>query len=102
MTDDTTTVDEAKRCPKCQHPGKQVASRYTVNAKRARVSVLTFECETEVCPWFETTWIVQVNPDGTVPVNAPGPKSFPDVSPDTISRGAVLLDSIKQEEARGE
>lgn len=24
-------------------------------------------CETELCPWYNTCWQVQVNPDGSIP-----------------------------------
>lgn len=103
MTDnETTTVEEARKCAKCGKPGAQVATSATMNQRRQRVTVHTFKCETELCPWFETTWIVQVNPDGTVPIAKPGPKSFPDLTPSHLAMGQRVLEDIKQEDLRGE
>jgi hypothetical protein len=59
-----TTFEEASECPKCHHPGKQVGAK---PAGQGRGTLITLMCMTAVCPWFETTYVVQRKPDGTVP-----------------------------------
>ena len=61
MTD--TTLDEAKRCPKCEEPGRPDGSRGGPN----RSTVYTYRCMNGRCKWYDTTYIVQVNADGTIP-----------------------------------
>jgi hypothetical protein len=60
MTD--TTLNEAKRCPKCSEPGK------SVDVKQDRKGKLyVFGCENSRCRWYQTTWTVEVRPDGSIP-----------------------------------
>jgi len=70
-----TTFEEAKRCPNsdCQQPGKLVS----VRPQKGGIKVHVFECVNDRCQRFEERWIVQTNPDGSIPQNAPGPKTFP-------------------------
>jgi hypothetical protein len=60
------TFETAKICPKC---GKAGNDRRTIPVPQAGkgVTVHLIYCETELCPWYETCWQVQVNPDGTIP-----------------------------------
>ena len=86
-----TTFEDAKRCPKCDRPGKDLGGK---PAKRPGVKVHTIMCETELCKWYQTTWLVQVNEDGTIPeaYSQVGKKQFPKVSPEMESR---INDSLK-------
>lgn len=63
------TYEEATRCPKCGQPGN--VRRKTAPPKGAGLKPGTMihhvYCEHELCPWYDTTWMVQVNPDGSVP-----------------------------------
>jgi hypothetical protein len=59
-----TTYEEAKRCPKCTKPGEERLT--TKGAVRGSV-VKHIYCVTEICPWYNTPWLVQVNADGSVP-----------------------------------
>jgi hypothetical protein len=69
------TYEEAKRCPKCQQPGKlkSVESPSVSPEDRVRfgiqrgAKVETYICTNERCRWFETGWAVQLNPDGSIP-----------------------------------
>jgi hypothetical protein len=58
------TYEEAKRCPRCQLPGEVVSRMPTA---KPGTQVHTVYCRNEDCPWFNSMWIVQVNPDGSVP-----------------------------------
>lgn len=72
MTD--TTYEEAKRCPKCETPGQEVA----VKPGRRGSKIHTFRCPNHRCQWYNTDYIVQVNADGTIPdPDAYRPKNFP-------------------------
>jgi hypothetical protein len=70
MTDSVeSTYEEATRCPKCGNPGNV---RIKAPAPRAAnlpigTTIHTVYCEHELCPWYETCWMVQVNKDGSVP-----------------------------------
>jgi hypothetical protein len=60
----TVPLDEASRCPECKQPGKK---EYTVPIMGgARHS---FKCFNEVCPWFNTAWLVETDGNGEVQVN---------------------------------
>ena len=77
--------EESKRCPICDRPGEEVATnlpghKITNQPDRAGGKVYTFKCITEMCRWFDTTWIVQVRADGTIPMRAPGDKQFAPIS----------------------
>lgn len=69
-----TTFEEAGRCPEptCRQPGKVI---FVKNIPQGKVH--TFECKNERCPRTEERWLVQTNPDGSVPQHTQGPKSFP-------------------------
>lgn len=72
-----TTLEEARRCPRCEQPGNRVG----VNVAKAPgvsrgTKIETYECVNERCEYGPITqpvkmngqrWAVQINPDGTIP-----------------------------------
>lgn len=58
-----TTFEEAKRCPKCNEPGQEAGSR----SQRGGGEIKTIYCRNPRCAWNDTSWIVQVNADGSIP-----------------------------------
>lgn len=66
-----TSFDERRRCPKCEHLGsvKLVESRRDGKSYAAR-------CENERCPWYNTEWVFDVNPDGSLPEVRPHRKQY--------------------------
>jgi hypothetical protein len=64
-----STYEEAVRCPKCRQPGDVQVKRGAPKEARLPVGTMlhTVYCMNQVCPWFETCWMIQVNRDGTVP-----------------------------------
>lgn len=77
------TLEEAKRCPKCDQPGQVGAPKDTL---RPGTRVVVVTCKTEGCRWEGTGWPVQINPDGSIPDAAPegtvrGDKQFEIVNP---------------------
>lgn len=79
---------EASRCPKCEAPGEDIKTNRIPNA-----TVHTLRCPTEGCRWYNTTWIVQINSDGTIPEYVPGPKAFPAPSKEELAAGKAHLES---------
>jgi hypothetical protein len=61
-----TTYEAATRCPKCDKPG-DVTIREPARNLPPGTQLHTVYCRTPLCPWNDTCWFVQVNPDGTVP-----------------------------------
>lgn len=59
----TTTYEEAKLCPRCGMPGEEVSQ--VPSPKRSIVHVIY--CRNSECKWFNTSWLVQVNADGSIP-----------------------------------
>lgn len=64
-----TTLEEAKKCPRCSLPGedrKVIPAPAAAHLPRGTTIHLIY-CMTELCPWFQTCWQVQVNADGSIP-----------------------------------
>ncbi len=57
-----TTIEAAKRCPRCGNPGRN--TKVSHNADRSRME--TYTCESKNCPWFNTGWVLQIMGDGTL------------------------------------
>lgn len=80
-----TTLEQAKRCPRCEQPGEQVRStRAPGRIGLLGARVLTIECRNERCKWFDSSWLVQINPDGSIPEPNTSPnrdKAFPSLPP---------------------
>lgn len=65
------TFEEATHCPKCKEPGKE-----TMKTPTGKGIVHTYTCMNERCTWFETGWVIQVLPDGSIPLREKGEKQF--------------------------
>jgi hypothetical protein len=84
----TTTFEEAKLCPKCGLPGEEGNPTPARNGRGQPVKVFLIWCRNEACKWFNTNWVVQINPDGTVPTafSQVGDKQYPRLSQESQSR----------------
>lgn len=104
MTDDTdttrTTYEEACLCPKCGQAGRVISIRA---GRRPGVMLHMVQCVTELCNWFNTQYIVQVNEDGSVPqaYSQIGPKQFPGISQESASRIEENIRAQLEQETRG-
>lgn len=58
------TIAEASECPKCGYTG-EVGPRKRTAKPGITASVCT--CKNETCRWFNTGWVIQFNPDGSIP-----------------------------------
>ena len=83
-----TTFEDAKHCPKCDMPGEDVSSQPGRDSKNRQVLLHMIFCRNDACPWFNTSWVVQVNSDGSIPqpYSQIGEKKYPLVSPETATR----------------
>jgi len=62
-----STYEEATRCPKCKVPGQVTSKTPARGDARPGTTVHMVYCRNDQCQWFDTNWVVQVNPDGSVP-----------------------------------
>lgn len=85
-----TTLDEARRCPKCDELGQKHGERYS----RDRSKEVTYLCMNERCRWYgQVCRVITVRPDGTIP--APRKqhiKSFPSLGADRTAQVQASLD----------
>lgn len=94
-----TTYEEAKRCPKCEQPGQEIGTK----PMRGGGHIKTIICHNSRCNWHDTTWIVQVNADGSIPEpTLDREKSFPKIPDRTESTQAQLERLYQQTIAGGE
>lgn len=83
-----TTLEEARRCPKCGEPGAPGG----FVPQRDKSKVYTFHCENNRCKWFETGgWLVHVNPDGSIHEATRHKKQFPAI-PDRTEEVRAMID----------
>lgn len=61
-----TTFEEAKLCPRCKKPGEE-ASKVPARDMKPGTVVYVIFCRTPGCRWENTSWLIQVNPDGSIP-----------------------------------
>jgi hypothetical protein len=70
-----TTIEEAQRCTTCLFPGR-VAQTMTPGHLPRGTRVLVVECPNDRCKFYLERWLVQINPNGTIPEYKRGPKQF--------------------------
>lgn len=59
------TFEEARRCPICGNPGEDRKAIKSTAIAGAKLHYIY--CVTQLCRWYDTFWIVQVNKDGSIP-----------------------------------
>src|SRR5688572_16160166 len=65
----STSYDEAICCPRCSLSGDHVTGedRVVRSGPNRGSKLLKVYCRNERCRWFNTSWAIQVRPDGTIP-----------------------------------
>lgn len=58
-----TTLEDRRRCPKCQEPGRETGNRVR---PQDRSIITTMTCENTRCRWNNETWIYQTRRDGSL------------------------------------
>jgi hypothetical protein len=93
-----TSWDEARRCPKCKEPGRD--ARRSRGPKRSTVHLVV--CENKRCSWYDTTWVVQVMADGSIPIRKPGLPEYPSLSGSQEAMARRVLEDLEFERTRQE
>lgn len=93
-----TTIDQARRCPKCEELGEKRNEQVLRGGSRE----ITYTCINERCRWFEQTCsVVTVRPDGSIPdPNRHRPKQFAKI-PDRTEQVQAMLDAQLNAEMTG-
>lgn len=90
-----TSYEKAKSCPICGEYGILEA---TNPGPRFGSKVETYLCDNQLCRWYKTGWVVQLNKDGSIPDRRKGTKDFP-VMPDSFRQAHEdYLEQLKQRE----
>lgn len=103
-----TTVEEAKKCPKCGQYGQQMSSTPVSTGPNSDIrpgtKALIMTCVNQACRWFSTQWPIQVNPDGTVPVASASyhkaNKQYPTISKERIAGLIEATEALAAEEIK--
>jgi hypothetical protein len=95
-----TTLEEARRCPKCQQPGE--LARQTPAPRRLGVTpgarMHHYQCKNTRCKWYDDiVRIVQVNPDGSIPMPGRRDKAFPAIPDRTVEVNTALENQLQRE-----
>ena len=95
---ETTTLETASHCPRCNQKGELVLKSPTEDEK---VTGYVYKCTTTLCVWFDTRWVVTVDDDDKVQTRDPGhdPKRFPAIPKITDKQREHVLDHIEDDEA---
>lgn len=88
--------EQATHCPICDQPGELSSTNSVPGFPGTKVEGWT--CVNERCRWFTTGWIIQINPDGTIPDRTAGPKQYQPLSPGQETAARDYLRAIQQEE----
>lgn len=95
-----TTLEVAKACPKCKLPGREVSTVPVPTGPdsdiRPGTKAKVIECMNNECTWYRTTWVVQVNPDGTIPIPHRKEKQF-HLSSTFLQRGRELVEATERQ-----
>ncbi len=92
------SIDMASRCPICSEPGDW---RNTRGGPKGS-SVRNYFCVNARCRWFDTSWIVQVSADGTIPERKAGQKDFAKLTPGEESMARMVIEDALQAEKRAQ
>jgi len=97
----TTTFEDACHCPKCDNPGEE---RVTTKLARGHGVMHYIYCVSELCPWFDTPWMVQTLDDGSVPIremDTRAPNDFQPMSQEMKAMGRRYMEDILRRDLRG-
>lgn len=94
-----TTLEVARRCPKCEEPG--VPNGITPAPERYMGSFHMYKCDNSRCKGFGKDWLIQVRPDGTIPPPTLNrEKSFPQekgVARERVEKARARADELQRD-----
>lgn len=97
------TFEEAQRCPECKEPGDdRIEQTLAIGSGKMHF----IYCVNERCEWFNTAWMVQVLPDGTIPERPkdsryPGDFAGKIMSPSQTAMGRRYIEDLLGRDLRG-
>jgi len=94
-----TTLEEASQCPTCHEPALKL--REGPHPQRARAKLIYFRCANNRCPMQGQGHVVQINPDGTIPIRQAGPKQYPELPNDFGQTEAKLRAELEAQRRGG-
>ena len=99
-----TTFEEASQCPKCKNPGMTTNESKKRVIGRGTITFFQIMCQTQLCPWYETVWIVQVNEDGSIPTAYAQnlKKQYPRLSHEAEQQIVDAVNNQRKAETRGD
>jgi hypothetical protein len=93
------SYEEAKHCPKCGQQGK-LGKTHTKLSGRPGAKLEEWFCQNERCRWYNTPWVIQLNPDGTIPTyDETGDKMYPVID---LARGERAVEQTQRQTEKGE
>jgi hypothetical protein len=101
-----TTLEEARRCPKCEQPGDLTVVTPAPARRGGRRTAIQpgttfhhFTCRNKRCKWYDTVCrVVQVNPDGSIPPPLmKRAKEFPAIPDRTVEVNEALARQLAME-----
>jgi hypothetical protein len=100
-----TSMEKATRCPKCEQPGDRGGTQ-PIDGMPGYQALKVF-CRNEQCSWYDTFWVVQINPDGSIPDAAPegkprGKKLYPVDHPLTAGITNEMIQKVNRYAEHGE
>ena len=99
------TWEEARQCPKCEMTGEQQGNPKHLNPQAGGTRgarLVTLMCKNSRCRWFNSTWEVQINPDGTIPdPKAPREKRFRPVDAALAAQTRARLENLQDMTTKG-
>lgn len=90
----STSYEDALRCPRCELRGDHVESEDRRSTSIRGATILTVYCRNSRCRWYNTSWTIQKNADGTIPpplLNRA--KKFPELP----ASGARVIQAIEDQ-----
>ena len=101
----STTFEEAKVCPKCEMPGEDVSTSKVRSSQSGKmVEIHMIYCRQKGCVWYNTSWIVQVNEDNTIPepYGQLGRKKYPKLSAESETKVREAMETqLRMEQEPG-
>jgi len=73
------SFEEVRICPRCKQTGRIDSER----PRRDGSKIVTIFCEVRSCRWFNTSWIIQIMPDGSIAEPKGHDKFFPEIPDQT-------------------
>lgn len=88
--------EQASRCPKCDQPGEDRRVMKSPTKRGAQIHYIY--CQTKLCRWYNTCWMVQVNEDGSIPppTDHSGEKKVYEGFEGHDERAAELIEMLKR------